>query len=170
MGSSGLDYTVIIDGLIYGKGDHVLDHISHALHAFPLFARLAMEDSKLRPTAVEEAVRVLEASLVESRLSRPPVAVMGPEEITLSEAVRRIATVLGKKALVIPLPLFMHHCLAWCSEQVTDISIVSVAQVRILAEGVIWASPKCDPLPDGQIRMGLPEPRSFGWHDLRWFE
>src|SRR5262249_32894336 len=36
--NSGLDYTVIRSGMVYGRGDHMLDHLSHALHTFPLFA------------------------------------------------------------------------------------------------------------------------------------
>src|SRR5262249_18468350 len=36
--SSGLNYTVLKSGMIYGRGDHMLDHISHTLHTIPLFA------------------------------------------------------------------------------------------------------------------------------------
>ena len=37
MRASGLDYTVFKPGVIYGRGDHMLDHLSHALHTFPIF-------------------------------------------------------------------------------------------------------------------------------------
>lgn len=36
--NSGLDYTILKAGVIYGRGDHMLDHISHALRTFPVFA------------------------------------------------------------------------------------------------------------------------------------
>jgi len=35
---SGLDYTIFKCGVIYGKGDHMLDHLSHAFYTFPMFA------------------------------------------------------------------------------------------------------------------------------------
>ena len=34
---SGLDWTILKAGVIYGRGDHMLDHLSHAFHAFPIF-------------------------------------------------------------------------------------------------------------------------------------
>ena len=40
--ASGLDYTVIKAGVIYGRGDHMLEHLSHAFHTFPLFALVGM--------------------------------------------------------------------------------------------------------------------------------
>ncbi len=35
---SGLDYTILKCGVIYGRGDHMLDHLSHAFYTFPVFA------------------------------------------------------------------------------------------------------------------------------------
>ena len=56
---SGLDYTVFKCGVIYGKGDHMLDHLSHAFYTFPLFAFVGFKDKPIRPTAVEEVARVV---------------------------------------------------------------------------------------------------------------
>src|SRR5688500_6072906 len=61
--NSGLDYTVLKAGVIYGHGDHMLDHLSHALHTFPLFALVGMKDRLMRPTAVEDVARIIRASL-----------------------------------------------------------------------------------------------------------
>jgi NADH dehydrogenase len=33
-----LDYTVIKAGMIYGRGNHMLDHLSHSLYTLPCFA------------------------------------------------------------------------------------------------------------------------------------
>src|SRR5205807_1301402 len=41
--SSGLDYTILKSGMIYGKGDHMLDHLSHSLHTMPLLALVGMK-------------------------------------------------------------------------------------------------------------------------------
>jgi NADH dehydrogenase len=91
-----MDYTVLKAGLIYGKGDHMLDHLSLALRTLPVFALVGCRDHHVRPTAVEDVVRVLQAALVEGRLSRQTVALMGPEEMPLREAVLRVARVLNK--------------------------------------------------------------------------
>ena len=175
--SSGLDYTVVKAGVIYGSGDHMLDHLSHAFHTFPLFAFVGMQDQPMRPTAVQDMVRIIQASLTEGQLSRQTVAVTGPEELTLNEAVRRVARVVGKRPLMFRMPVWFHYGLAWCVERVMTIPLVSLAQVRMLAEGLVEPSYSCDPLPEDlrpttrfteeQIRQGLPEAQPFGMKDLR---
>ena len=174
---SGLDYTIIKAGVIYGRGDHMLDHLSHALFTLPVFAGVGLRERELRPLAVEDLVRVLEAALIAGRLSRQTVAVLGPEQIPLSEAARRIGVVIGKKPLFVGMPVWFHLVLARLLEATMKIPLVSVAQVRILSEGIIEPLPDCGTLPsdllpsvffsDEQIRRGLPEPGAFGRKDLR---
>lgn len=175
--SSSLDYTVIKAGVIYGTGDHMLDHLSHAFCTFPIFALVGMREQLIRPTAVEDMIRILKASLVEGQLSRQTVPVTGPEEMTLSEAVRRVARVVEKHPLMVRMPVFFHYLFAWLAERVMTIPVVSLAQVRILSEGLVQPFPPCQQLPedllpsirftDQQIKKGLPELRPFGLRDIR---
>ena len=177
--ASGLDYTVLKAAMIYGKGDHMLDHISHALHTFPVFALVGLKDRPLRPVSVDDVVRIAVASLAKGRLVRRTVAVTGPEELLLGEAVRRVARVLGKHPLIFPLPEFFHYALGWLLEHLMTMPLISAAQVRIIAEGVTEATPPCDALPEGllptryfsrdQILRGLPTRGRFGMKDLRCF-
>ncbi len=177
--ASGLDYTILKAGVIYGRGDHMLDHLSHAFHTFPLFALVGFQEQLVRPTAVQEIVRILQTSLLAGRVSRQTVAVTGPEEMTLKAAVERVARVVGKHPLMFPMPLWFHYGLGWLLERLMATPLVSVAQVRILSEGIVEPLPACDSLPEdlkpvlffteAQIRQGLPEPKPFGWRDCRWF-
>ena len=175
--ASGLDYTIVKAGVIYGTGDHFLDHTSHALHTLPVFASVGLAEKPVRPIAVADLVRILEAALVEGRLSRQTVAVTGPEELRLGEAVRRIGRVIGRRVLVVPAPVWAHRVLARAFERIMTIPLVSLAQVRILSEGVVEPAPPCPGPPDdlaprrafsdAQIRQGLPAPGPFGLRDLR---
>ncbi len=175
--SSGLDYTIIKAGMIYGRGDHMLDHLSHWLHTMPFLPTVGFADRPARPLAIADIVRILRAALVEGRLSRQTVAVTGPEELTLGDAVRRIARVLDHPVAVFPLPIWIHQITARVFEQTMVIPLVARAQVRILAEGVTEPLPFADPLPDDllpttpfsaeQIRRGLPAPGRFGLRDCR---
>jgi len=178
MRASGLDYTVLKCGVIYGAGDHMLDHLSHAFHTFPVFALVGMTDQRIRPVAVEDVVCILQASLVGGKLSCQTIAVTGPEELTLAEAVQRVARVVGKSPVYIRMPLWFHYGLGWCLERVMKTPLVSTAQVRILSEEIIDALPACGTLPEDlrprnrftekQIRHGLPERRGFGLRDIRY--
>ncbi len=177
--SSGLDYTVIKAGIIYGKGDHMLDHLSHALHTLPVFALVGMKDCLIRPLAVEDLIEVLRACLVEGRLSRKTASLTGPEELAFGEALRRVGKVLAKRPRVFRAPVFLHYFSAWCFELLMTVPLISIAQVRILSEGIVSPLPGSDELPadlvpqtrftDGQILRGLPAPASFGLGDLRCF-
>ena len=175
---SGLDYTIVRAGVVYGRGDHMLDHLSHALYTFPLFAKVGFNEKAVRPLAVEDLVEVLRAALVQERLTRQTVALTGPEEMYLSEAVRRVAQVTGNRVHMLRAPVSFHYLLARVAEWTMKVPLVARAQVRILSEGVVEPALPCDPLPadlvptrrftDEQIRKGLPEPGAFGLRDLRW--
>jgi len=102
---------------------------------------------------------------------------MGPERLRFSEVVRRIAKAAERRVFVFPMPLLFHKALAWVFERVMKIPLISLAQVRMLAEGIADPLPGCELPPDdlapsrmftiGKIREGLPDLRAFGWDDLR---
>lgn len=177
--ASGLDYTVLKCGVIYGVGDHMLDHLSHTFHSLPVFGLVGFTEKKLRPTAVEDVSKILTASLVEGRLSRATVAVTGPEELTLTAAVQRVAGVVGRQPVYVRMPVWFHYALGWCVERVMKVPLVSIAQVRILSEGIVEALPAAEELPadlrpsrsfsEEQIRRGLPAAGGFTWKDCRCF-
>lgn len=174
--SSGLDYTVFKCGVIYGRGDHMLNHLSHAFYTFPLFAFVGFHDKSIRPNAVEDVARMA-ASALTGELSQRTIAVLGPEELTLRAAVRRVARVAGKNPLMFPMPLWFHYILGWFVERLMKVPLVSVAQVRILSEGLTEPSLPCEQPPpelapnmqfsEEQIRRGLPPPGPFTLHDIR---
>ncbi len=174
--SSGLDYTIIKAGIIYGKGDHMLDHLSHAIYTIPLFASVGFFEKLIRPVSVDDITNIIKASLAENRLTNQTVAVTGPQEMLFSEAVRRVAKVLKKNIKVFPLPAWFHYLLAWVTERTMRIPLVSRAQVKMLSEGIIEGWPPCDQLPedlkpkirftDEQILQGLPEPGPFNKKDF----
>ncbi len=173
---SGLDYTILKCGVIYGKGDHMLDHLSHAFHTFLIFGLVGFRDQPIRPNAVEDVARIVGACILNRALSRQTVAVLGPELLSLRQAVLRVAQVVGRHPLLIPLPVWFHYLLGWCLERLMTVPMVSVAQVRILSEGLAEAAPPCDPMPaelaprlpfsEEQIRKGLPPPGPFRTNDL----
>jgi len=111
------------------------------------------------------------------RLSRSTVAITGPEELYLSEAVRRVARVTGNSIGMFREPVWFHLALARFWELTMKVPLVARAQVRILSEGVTEPAGLCNSLPadllptrrftDDQIRGGLPKPGPFTLRDLR---
>jgi NADH dehydrogenase len=147
------------------------------LHTFPLFAMVGLKEKGIRPLAIDDLVDVLRAALVEGRLTKQTVAVTGAEELYLSETVRRVARVTGKKARMVRAPVWLHYGLAYFWELTMRTPLVARAQVRILSEGVVESVLPCDLLPqdlsprrrftDYQIIKGLPVAGGFTLRDLR---
>ena len=174
---SSLDYAIFKAGVIYGRGDHMLNHLSHALYTFPVFGLVGFREKAVRPLAVEDLVAAVIASLQDARLSRRTVSITGPEEILLSEAVRRVGRVIRRNPLYLPTPIAIQRVIAWIAERTMKIPLLSLAQLRILSEGIIEALPACDSLPSDllprtrftaeQISKGLPAPGPFRLRDLR---
>ncbi|MCE9559026.1 MAG: NAD-dependent epimerase/dehydratase family protein [Armatimonadetes bacterium] len=173
--NSGLDYSIFKAGVIYGAGDHMLDHITHALHSFPVFLLVGMKNQPMRPLAVEDLVDAMVASIVGGELSRMTVPITGPEELSLREATRRIARLNGKTPIIFPVPLWIHYAMAWVFERTMTVPLEAKAQVRILSESLVEPVLAPDALPayltpkitfsDDQIRKGLPIPAKFGIRD-----
>ena len=175
--NSGLEYTIFKAGMVYGRGDHMLDHLSHAFHTLPLLATVGFREKAIRPLAIEDLVHVMRAAVVDGRLANKTIAITGAEELLLSEAARRVAQVVGRRAWIVPAPVIFHRVLAQLCEWTMKVPLVAKAQVQILVEGVVEPATACEPLPCDlmptrwftaeQIRSGLPEPGPFGLQDLR---
>lgn len=175
---SGFDYTILKSGMVYGRGDHMVDHLSHSLFTVPIFGAVGITDrirtKTIRPIPVEEVVTVIVAA-VNGRLSRETVEVVGVEELFLAEAVRRIANVLGRPVYILPLPVWSHKVISQIAEATMKVPLVAKAQLRMLTEGISDGynaaelpedlKPKL-PFSDEQIRKSLPDPGRFTFDDL----
>lgn len=174
--SSGLEYTILKAGMIYGHGDHLVDHLSRTILTIPIFASVGLREKTISPVPVDELVDVLVAA-IGARLTNQTVAVRGAETLLLSEAARRVARVLGRRVFVFPAPFAFHLVLAQLTEWTMKVPLLAKAQARMLAEGVTDAAMPAAELPDDlrprlpfdevQILDALPDSRGFNWRDLR---
>lgn len=172
---SGLEFTVLKAGMIYGNGDHLVDHISHSIQTLPVFATVGFTEKSIRPIPVSEMVDVLVAS-IDGKLKNSTVSVAGHEELMLSEAVRRVARVIGRRVAVVAAPLWAIRLVAALTERTMKVPLIAKAQATMLAEGVSIAAPVTAELPqelrpqldftNEQIRAALPRPGGFGFRDL----
>ena len=174
--NSGLNYTILKAGMIYGHGDHLVDHVSHSVQTIPLFATVGFREKSIRPKPVSEMVDVLVAS-IEGKLPKSTVAVTGGEELMLSEVVHRVAQVVGRRVAVVPSPVWFIGIVAQLTEWTMKVPLIAKAQARMLAEGVSQAAPPTPELPAelrpklpfsvDQIEAALPPRGGFGVSDLR---
>ena len=174
--ASALRWTVLKPGMIYGVGDHLLDHLSHALFTVPIYVGIGAR--RVRPLAVADVVRILTVALRTDRLEALTVPIVGPDEVTFDHAVSRVATLVGRNPIFVRAPMAFHEVLAAVAERTMAVPMVSHAQVQILREGVVDAVLAPDPLPAdlvpttpfdaASIRAGLPAPGRFTRADFGW--
>ena len=174
--ASGLEYTVLKAGMVYGRGDHMIDHLSRMARTIPVAATVGTREKLISPVPITELVDVVMAA-IDGRLSGETVAVTGGETLLLSEAVRRVARVVGRRVLVFPAPVAFHRVFAQLCEWTMTVPLVAKAQARMLSEGVTEATGPAGALPEdlrprlpfdeARIRAALPERGRFGCDDLR---
>lgn len=145
---SALDFTILKTGVIYGRGDGMVRNLYRSIHRLPVFATVGLKKATVRPVAVDDVVTILLASAVGGRLVNQVVPVMGPEELTLGAVAGRVAQAMGRRVLVVPLPVWAHRLLAWVGESLLRDPLASRAQVEMLAEGISEPLPGCDELPE----------------------
>src|ERR1700736_3100053 len=174
---SGLDYTIVKASMTFGRGDHMLDHLSHLIYTMPIFVTVGLREKAVRPVAVQDVVKVLMVAVIENRLSRKTVAVMGPEAVRLSDVAHRVGLLIGKRLLIVPAPPAINYAVAHIAEWSMKVPLASIAQVRMLTEGLTEPWGTVEPLPedliprtplsDEVLRAGLPPAGPFTRADLR---
>lgn len=148
---SGLSYTILKAGLIFGPGDGMLTNIWRATRVVPVFASVGFREPTIRPVWVGDVSSILIAAVTGDELANRTVPVVGPEEFSLGEAVRRVARAKNRWVLIVPLPVSCHYAIGWLGERSMRNPIASVAQVRMLAEGISEPLPGADSVPE-QLR------------------
>ncbi|CAN5555027.1 NAD(P)H-binding protein [soil metagenome] len=176
--ASGIPYSIFKAGVIYGKGDHLLDHLSHALHTFPIFPLVGLKPTAMRPLAVEDLAQIMIETIVNDRMHNATFPLTGPEEIDLRIVAQRVGDAIGRHPWIFLCPLFVHKLLAFVFERTMKVPLESVAQVKILSESLVEPTEAPDQLPanlqpktpfsQAQIRAGLPKPSRFGVKDCLW--
>jgi NADH dehydrogenase len=175
---SKLEWTVLKPGMIFGRGDHMLDHLTRALCTSPVF--VSMGGRRVRPLAVGDVVVILMVALIDGQLARKTTPVTGPTEMVFDDAVRLVGKVIGKRPILMRLPIALTYAVAWFAERLMTVPLIAAAQVRILEEEVVDPALAPDPLPDDlypstafdaeSVRAGVPACTPFGLSDLRLFE
>lgn len=157
--AAGIPWAVLNPGLTYGRGDHYLDHLAHAVATVPVYVGIGAR--RIRPLWVEDLVDVLTAAVVARALDDRTVPVLGPTDVGFDDAVRQIAGVLDRRVLVTRLPMAFHRLLAVASEAVMTVPLVARSQVRTLAEEIVepvLAGPAAGPPAPGDAVLGPDHP------------
>lgn len=106
--TSGLAYTIIRSGLVFGEDDAFINHIALSLRANPLlFFMPGRGEVVLHPIYIHDLIEVLIRSLETVDVVDRLVEIGGPEYITLKDLIRTVMRVTRMPRLIVSLPPYM---------------------------------------------------------------
>jgi uncharacterized protein YbjT (DUF2867 family) len=105
---SGLAYTIIRSGLVFGEQDSFINHIAMSLRANPFFFLMpGRGEVVLNPIHIDDLVNALVRSLHTIDVVDTLVEIGGPEYITLEDLIRTVMRVTRMPRLIIPVPPYV---------------------------------------------------------------
>ncbi|MBI2070501.1 MAG: NAD-dependent epimerase/dehydratase family protein [Elusimicrobia bacterium] len=129
---SGLDYVIVRPAIVYGPGDlGLFAKLVRLINAFPV---IPFPDSpaEFQPVLLDDVARTL-AGLVESN-GLKLVDIAGPDAVTLKQWIGRIAQVMNKQRLFIPIPMPVAFAGARTLSLILKKPPITVDNLRGLAE------------------------------------
>jgi membrane protease YdiL (CAAX protease family) len=133
--ASGLDYTILRQGVIYGEGDDMLRHLSLMVRMSPIFPIVGRGDAPMRPVdARDVAEAVLRALHVPC--SGRTYDVVGPDPLKLRDVVRTVAGALKLPVFILPTPIALMRMPVFLMERLMANPLSTRAQLNMLAEGL----------------------------------
>lgn len=132
--NSGLAYTILRSGLIFGEDDSFVNHLAMQLSASPgVFLMPGRGEVVLHPIYIEDVVSTLVSSLETLDTVDNVIEIGGPEYITLEDLIRTVMRVSGISRIVIGVPPYVLRWLAVVFNYLLPRSIITMQWFDILA-------------------------------------
>ena len=105
---SGLAYTIIRSGVVFGEEDAFVNHIAMTLRVNPLFFLMpGRGEVVLHPIYIDDLIEALSISLKKVDLVDSVLEIGGPEYITVEDMIRTVMRVARMPRLIIPVPPYL---------------------------------------------------------------
>jgi NADH dehydrogenase len=147
--SSGLDWTILRPGVIYGVGDDLLSHLSLMLRISPIFPIANDGRSPMMPVHAAEVATGVLGALGHPETAGKTIEIVGPERLVLRDVVRRVAKSMGLPVWIWPTPVGLLKVPVGIMERTMTQPLSTRAQLAMLVEGLAG-----DPTP-AQAELGL---------------
>lgn len=132
--NSGVAYTIIRSGLVYGEDDSFINHIASILSINPIFFLMpGFGEVVLHPIYIDDLVEALIRSLNLIHLVDEVVEVGGPEYTTLEDMIFTIMRVTGMQRLIISVPPYMLRWITSIYSRIFPRSLMTSHLLDILA-------------------------------------
>ena len=134
--NSGLDFTVLRPGVIYGPGDDMITHLVKMIRFCPLFPVVGRGRSLLQPVSGQDVARVVSAAIENQAAVGRTYDVVGPEPMPLSSVVRTVAEGAGLNVWIAPTPIWFQRFGVWLMNRLFSNPLSTPAQLQMLIDGL----------------------------------
>src|SRR5436190_26471 len=134
--ASGLDWTILRPGVIYGVGDDLLAHLSLMLRIAPIFPIVNAGRSPMMPVHAGDVARGVVGALHRPETAGRTIEIVGPERLELRDVVRRVAAALGLPVWIWPTPVALMKIPVRVMEATMTQPLSTGAQLAMLVEGL----------------------------------
>jgi NADH dehydrogenase len=134
--ASGLDWTILRPGVIYGAGDDLLAHLSIMLRAAPVFPIVGDGRAPMMPVRAADVAAGVAGALKNPSAAGKTIDLVGPERLTLRDVVRRVAEAMGLSAWIWPTPAALMELPVRVMEATMARPLSTRAQLAMLREGL----------------------------------
>jgi NADH dehydrogenase len=134
--ASGLDWTILRPGVIYGVGDDLLSHLAKMLRVAPIFPIVNDGRSPMMPVHAADVAAGIVAALRRPGTAGRTIDLVGPERLVLRDVVRRVAEAMGRPVGIVPTPAALMKLPVRVMEATMAQPLSTRAQLAMLVEGL----------------------------------
>lgn len=144
---SGLSYAILRPTVLFGKEDILINNIAWMLRTFPVFGVFGDGQYRVQPIYVDDLAQLA----VTQGASHENVIInaIGPETFTYREMVMAIATAIGKKRPILPMPPALGYAVSRIVSHFVDDVLITRAEIEGLMSGLLCV----DTPPTGSTRL-----------------
>lgn len=131
--ASGLDYTILKPSLLFGERDGFFNIVGGLVRMAPVVPVPGNGKSRFQPIAAQDVARCVVLSLARPETIGQAIEIGGPRYWTYQEITSEVARAMGKRRLIVPMPVALIRLVAGTFERVRIIDFpVATDQLRQL--------------------------------------
>ena len=102
--TSGLEWTIVRPGNVYGPGDEVLSSILKMVRVLPAVPMIDSGDQEFQPVWHEDLAKILAGVVERNDLSAQTLDAAGTELTTMKDVIERFCEITGRSPVSVPVP------------------------------------------------------------------
>ncbi|MDU9048522.1 MAG: hypothetical protein Q3M30_06705 [Candidatus Electrothrix sp. Rat3] len=144
---SGIPYSILRPGVLFGKEDILINNIAWAVRHVPLAIIFGDGEYKLQPIHVDDLADL--AVQQGKKTENAVVNAIGPEIFTYRELLESVAEIIGKRRQIIPVPPTVGWLTGWVAGKFLNDVLITRDEIEGLMTNLLYV----DTPPTGKTKL-----------------